>query len=58
MTLPKDPFILFSFINTKLRDSGMTLEEFCTEHALDVQAICTALETAGFRYDENRRRFR
>lgn len=28
--LPKDPFILMSFVNMKLRDCYRTLDELCT----------------------------
>ncbi len=58
MTLPNDPFILFSFLNTQLRDTGVTLREFCKEHALDEQNLIEKMKSAGFRYDEAQRRFR
>ena len=29
MSLPKDPFILLSFVNTKLRDEFPSLEKLC-----------------------------
>ena len=56
--LPNDVFILFSFLNTQLRDTGMTLAEFCAEHQLDLPALTDKLRAAGFRYDEAQRRFR
>lgn len=28
-TIPKDPFMLLSFINMHLRDDGMSLDELC-----------------------------
>ncbi|MBR6107666.1 MAG: DUF4250 domain-containing protein [Oscillospiraceae bacterium] len=58
MQIPNDPFILFSYINTQLRDSGLTLEDFCAEHALDARTIIERLAKAGFRYDAAQRRFR
>lgn len=58
MNLPNDPFILFSYVNTQLRDTGATLAEFCKEHALDEAALCEKLAAAGFRYDEAQNRFR
>ncbi len=58
MQIPNDPFILFSYLNTQLRDTGMTLERFCEEHELDAQALTEKLAKAGFRYDEAQRRFR
>lgn len=53
--LPTDPYILFSFLNTKLRDTGMTLEEFCLENSCDEQELTEQLEKAGFAYDAERR---
>lgn len=58
MNIPNDPFILFSWINTQLRDSGMTLAEYCAEHEIDAEAILQKLADAGFRYDDSARRFR
>lgn len=58
MKLPNDPFILFSWINTQLRDSGMTLAAFCAEHELDADALTEKLQSVGFRYDEAARCFR
>ena len=58
MQIPNDVFILFSFLNTQLRDPGMTLAEFCEEHQLDCEALTEKMNAAGFRYDEAQRRFR
>ncbi|MBR3267678.1 MAG: DUF4250 domain-containing protein [Oscillospiraceae bacterium] len=58
MQIPNDPFILFSFINTQLRDTGMTLRSFCAENELDADAISEKLKKAGFRYDDAKRCFR
>ena len=58
MKIPNDPFILFSYINTQLRDTGMTLAAFCEEHELDAAALTEKLRAAGFSYDEAQRRFK
>ena len=58
MSIPNDPFILFSYLNTKLRDTGMTLAAFCEEHELDADALTAKLAAAGFRYDAEKRCFR
>ena len=58
MNIPKDPFILFSYLNTQLRDSGLSLAQFCEEHALDADTLKAQLAAAGFRYDEAQNRFR
>ena len=43
--LPKDPFILFSVINTKLRDFYPSLDALCADlqvdrAALEAQLVC------------------
>ena len=48
--LPKDPAILLSFVNTKLRDEYSSLEDLCA--ALDAAPadIAGALAALDFRY--------
>ena len=58
MQLPNDVFILFSYLNTELRDTGVTLAEFGEEHQLEREALTEKMNAAGFRYDEAQRRFR
>lgn len=58
MNIPNDPMILFSWLNTQLRDTGMTLADFCADHELDAAALEEKLAAAGFRYDAEQRRFR
>ena len=56
--LPKDPFILLSYVNTQLRDRGLSLEDYAAEEGLDTQALREKLESIGFRYDPEERCFR
>ena len=58
MTIPKDPMILLSFVNTKLRDEYRSLEEFCKEHNLDVEALKKKLEEIGFQYNAELKQFK
>ena len=58
MNIPKDPMILLSFVNTKLRDEYSTLEEFCKEHDLDVKALKKKLEEIGFQYNAEQKQFK
>ena len=51
MNIPKDPMILLSFVNTKLRDEYHSLEDFCKEHNLDIEALKKKLEEIGFQYN-------
>ena len=49
--IPKDPMILFSFVNTQLRDRFSSLEGMCREMELDQSYIEETLEGAGVSYD-------
>ncbi|MCD7737870.1 MAG: DUF4250 domain-containing protein [Lachnospiraceae bacterium] len=55
--LPRDPMILMSFINLKLRDYYPTLEDLCEDLGVSVEDVMGPLTKAGFTYDEERRRF-
>lgn len=55
--LPKDPMILFSVLNTKLRDFYPSLDALCDDLDADKQAILDAMSAAGFRYDPERNQF-
>lgn len=55
--LPKDPMILLSWINTKLRDEYASLSALCGDLELDVEEIEETLARAGFVYDAERNRF-
>ena len=50
--------ILLSFVNTKLRDEYRTLEEFCMENDLDVEALKKKLEDIGFQYNAKLKQFK
>lgn len=57
MTLPKDPVMLLSLINTKLRDYNSSLDDFCKENDLDMESIKEKLEVIDYHYDEVRNQF-
>lgn len=56
--LPKDPMLLVSVVNTRLRDEYASLDELCRALDEDRQALEEKLEAAGFQYDEDRNAFR
>lgn len=56
--LPQDPAILLSYLNMKLRNGGLSLQEFCEENDLDQEALEEKLTASGFVYDEERNQFR
>ena len=55
--LPKDPVILLSFVNTKLRDEFASLEELCAVLDADAQAIRDTLAVLDYHYDPVGNRF-
>lgn len=56
-TLPSDPFVLLSYVNTQLRDVYPTLDEMCASMDVDKSFIVRKLADAGFSYDEPNNRF-
>ena len=58
MEIPKDPFILLSFINLKLRDEYENLEDLCLNLKLNKEELCQKLQSAGFEYQERQKQFR
>ena len=57
MSIPNDPMILLSYINTKLRDEFPSLEELCQTLCLDQQEICSKLGKIGYDYDPESNKF-
>ena len=55
--LPKDPVLLFSVLNMKLRDYYGSLDELCEDLDEDRQRLLDAMAAAGFRYDPERNAF-
>ncbi len=55
--LPKDPMILLSYINTKLRDEYDSLAALCEDLAVDQGNLEATLAAAGFIYCEEQNRF-
>ena len=57
MSIPNDPMILLSFVNTKLRDFHPSLEDLCKSLQLDPQEITRKLSGIGYEYDAQLNRF-
>ena len=49
-SLPKDPFMLLSMVNMKLRDKYDSLEELCYELDVNEDDLIKELNEAGFEY--------
>ena len=50
MTIPKDPYILLSFINTKLRDEYPGIEDLCKSLNIDLYELEHALTGIEYTY--------
>ena len=50
MNLPKDPVMLYSFINLKLRDYYSSLDALCEDLDVNREELETTLRNAGFEY--------
>ena len=57
MTLPKDPVMLLSLINTKLRDYNSSLDDLCKEYDLEKEYIIEKLSMIDYHYNEERNQF-
>lgn len=55
--LPKDPMMLMSFINMKLRDFYPSLDELCEDMDIDKGQLLEKLASAGFEYNQNLNKF-
>ncbi len=56
--LPKDPVILLSYVNTRLRDFYPSLDAFCRDLDVERDDVETALRAIGYEYDSGENRFR
>ena len=55
--IPKDPAILLSFLNMKLRNSYPSLQALCEDLQVDMVEICTTLDTIDYHYSIERNQF-
>lgn len=57
MEMPKDPMMLFSTINMKLRDQYDSLDSLCQDMDIDRHDIESRLTAAGFEYNREQNKF-
>jgi hypothetical protein len=57
-SLPKDPFMLLSMVNMKLRDEYPSLQKLCSGMDIDKVELVARLRAAGFEYMESINQFR
>lgn len=55
--IPKDPVMLLSFINLKLRDFYNSLEVLCEDMELDREELISSLEAIDYHYDREKNQF-
>ncbi|MDF2594267.1 MAG: hypothetical protein K0R69_608 [Clostridia bacterium] len=53
----KDPYLLLSIVNTKLRDEAESLKDLCLTYNKSIQEIAEKLEGIGYQYDEKLNQF-
>lgn len=56
-TLPKDPVMLLSVVNTNLRDFYGSLDDFCRAKEVDKSEIEEKLEKINYSYDATSNQF-
>lgn len=56
-TLPKDPMLLLSVVNTKLRDYYSDLDLLCQDMQVEKGNIIHALQTIDYTYDADQNQF-
>ena len=55
--IPKDPVMLLSYINLKLRDYYPTLDELCSSLDIDQTNLKEKLATIDYEYDADSNQF-
>lgn len=55
--MPKDPVMLLSFINMKLRDFYPSLDALCEDLDVEKTAVCEKLAAIQYQYDPERNQF-
>ena len=55
--MPKDPAMLLSFINLKLRDYYSSLEALCEDLQVEKKEICDKLVLIDYEYDGQKNQF-
>ena len=57
MDLPKDPMMLYGYVNMKLRDEYSSLDDLCEDLGVDKAEIEERLATVGFEYSADNNKF-
>ncbi|MBQ7972073.1 MAG: DUF4250 domain-containing protein [Lachnospiraceae bacterium] len=54
---PKDPVMLLSFVNMKLRDFYSSLDAMCEDMDVEKEEIVSKLASIGYEYDKEKNSF-
>lgn len=55
---PRDPHLLYSLLNTRLRDTDDNLEDVCAALGMELRRAEEIMASAGYRFDPAVRQFR
>lgn len=57
MSLPQDPIMLLSYVNTQLRDNYGSLDDFCSAMDISRAELEEKLRAVSYEYDRQQNRF-
>ena len=57
MSIPRDPVILLSYVNTMLRDNYSSLEVLCKSLSLDEKDLVEQLKSINYTYNSKLNKF-
>lgn len=57
MSLPNEPIILLSFVNTKLRDNYSSLDQMCEDMDINKSELLEKLASVNYEYDSSLNKF-
>ncbi len=55
--IPKDPVMLLSFVNLKLRDYAKDLDELCADLEISKEELTEKLASIDYHYDKENNQF-
>ena len=55
--IPKDPAMLLSYVNLKLRDFYKSLQDFCDDMDISEEEITEKLASIDYHYDKEKNQF-
>ena len=55
--IPKDPVMLLSYVNTRVRDFYKSLDELCQDKDLDKEELVEKMASIDYQYDPSANQF-